>query len=348
MARKAVILFNLGGPDSLDAVEPFLFNLFNDPAIIRLPFPVRWLIAKLISRRRAPIAQKIYAHMGGSSPLVSQTEAQKDALQSWLDLHADEDTFATFIVMRYWHPQSDAVAKKVREFNPDEIILLPLYPQFSSTTTASSFKDWRRAAKSAGVMTPTASLCCYPSERGLISAYARLIAPKLLELDGKPTRILFSAHGLPQKIVDAGDPYQWQIEQTAAQIVNRLARPGLDWKICYQSRVGPMKWLQPSTDDEIRRAAAENLNLVIVPIAFVSEHSETLVELDIEYAEIAKDAGIASYHRVETVGISAEFIAGLGEMVLNLEANNISSNDGGRICPAKFGNCAIELPEPPK
>ena len=340
MARKAVILFNLGGPDNLDAVEPFLFNLFKDPAIIRVPNPFRWLIAKLISHRRAPIAQEIYAHLGGSSPLLPQTEAQAAALETGLNA-SGADQYEVFICMRYWHPFASEVAKKVKAYDPDEIILLPLYPQFSSTTTGSSFKDWQVSAEKAGITAPTASLCCYPVETGLVKAYSGLIAPVLQDLAEKPLRLLFSAHGLPQKIVDAGDPYQWQIEQTADRIVKDLAIDGLDWKVCYQSRVGPMQWLQPSTEDEIRRAGAEKLSLIVVPIAFVSEHSETLVELDIEYAKLAQEAGVVSYRRIKTVGVETDFIAGLAEMVLNIKTIGVSNASSGRICPAKFKDCVM-------
>ncbi|MAZ03445.1 MAG: ferrochelatase [Sneathiella sp.] len=341
MAKKAVVLFNLGGPDTSDAVEPFLFNLFNDPAIIRLPTPFRWLVAKLISRRRAPVAQEIYSFIGGSSPILEQTRAQADALEASLAT-AGSDDYKLFISMRYWHPFSDETAQAVRDWAPDEVILLPLYPQFSSTTTASSFTDWQRAAKKAGLDVPTARLCCYPMEEGFIAAYADLISSKMKEIpDGQPLRLLFSAHGLPQKIVDQGDPYQFQVEETAKRVAAKLNRPDLDWKVCYQSRVGPMKWLEPSTETEIHRAGEENINLVIVPIAFVSEHSETLVELDIEYEKLAREKGVAGYYRVDTVGVHADFIAGLAAMVLKMKSANVTSESGGRICPTTFKDCLM-------
>lgn len=319
MARKAVVLFNLGGPDSLQAVQPFLYNLFMDPAIIRLPAPLRFLVAKLISSKRAPVAQEIYGHLGGSSPLLPQTEAQAAALKAALTAANPADDYETFICMRYWHPMSAETVKAVKSYRPDEIILLPLYPHYSTTTSASSIADWRKAAKSAKLDIPTATICCYPKEKGLISAYSDLIARKIDGLDLTKTRILFSAHGLPQKIVDAGDPYQWQIEQSAQQIVDKLALDGLDWKVCYQSRVRPMKWLQPSTEDEIAAAGDEGTSLVVIPLAFVSEHSETLVELDIEYAELAKKTGVPHYKRVDTVGVSEDFIAGLASLVLRVK-----------------------------
>ncbi|MEX1036007.1 MAG: ferrochelatase [Sneathiella sp.] len=340
MAKKAIVLFNLGGPDKPAAVEPFLFNLFNDPAIIRLPNPLRWLVAKLISRRRAPVATEIYSYIGGASPILKETKAQAAALQASLD-ETGEEEYKVFISMRYWHPFSDETAAEVKEWAPDEVILLPLYPQFSSTTTASSFADWHGAAKKAGLTAPTASLCCYPMESGFISAYASLISAKLQDVADQPVRLLFSAHGLPQKIVDQGDPYQWQVEQTATRVAAKLDMPDLDWKVCYQSRVGPMKWLEPSTEDEIHRAGDENISLVVVPIAFVSEHSETLVELDIEYAKLAAEKGVVSYHRVNTVGVQADFIAGLAATILKMGAGTVSSETGGRLCPTHFKECLM-------
>ncbi|MFC4271659.1 ferrochelatase [Sneathiella chungangensis] len=340
MTKKAVVLFNLGGPDGPAAVEPFLFNLFYDPAIIRLPKPLRWLVAKMISRRRAPVAQEIYAQIGGASPILPQTEAQAAALQDLLDQEAGDD-YRVFVSMRYWHPFAHDVARAVADWTPEEVILLPLYPQFSSTTTASSLEEWTRAANAAGLAAPTASLCCYPFEKGLISACTELIAPKVAEMAGQKVRVLFSAHGLPQKIVDAGDPYQWQVERMAEKIVDRLAVPELDWKVCYQSRVGPMKWLEPSTETEIERAGAEAISLIVVPIAFVSEHSETLVELDIEYAHLAREAGVPEYHRIRTVGVQADFIAGLARMITALPPGRISSESGTRICPGGFKDCLM-------
>ncbi|TNE35324.1 MAG: ferrochelatase [Alphaproteobacteria bacterium] len=340
MTRKAVVLFNLGGPDGPDAVEPFLFNLFNDAAIIRLPAPLRFLIAKLISKRRAPVAKEIYAEIGGASPLLAETKAQAAALEGLLNENAsEEDIYGVFIAMRYWHPFAYETVTEVKSFGADEIYMLPLYPQFSSTTTASSFDDWEKAAKKAGLTAPVARLCCYPAEAGLVSAYADLIKARIVEMGEAPFRLLFSAHGLPQKIVDAGDPYQWQVEQTAKAVAGKIAMDGLDWRVCYQSRVGPMKWLQPSTDAEIEAAGSENLSLIVVPIAFVSEHSETLVELDIEYGKLAVKAGVPRYLRVPTVSAGKDFIAGLARMVANMKTGDITGGTGQRLCPAGFADC---------
>lgn len=339
MSRCAVVFFNLGGPDRLESVEPFLFNLFSDRAIIDRPNPFRYLLAKLISRRRAPVAQEIYKQIGGSSPLLQQTGDQAQALEKYLSESQQGRDYKIFVVMRYWHPFSADVAKEVKEYDPEQIILLPLYPQFSTTTTASSMADWDKAAAKAGLKVPTARICCYPYQQEFVSSYSKLISRTLSELDDQPFRILFSAHGLPQRTVDKGDPYQWQVEQTVNAIVTSLDIGDLDWVTCYQSRVGPVKWISPSTDDEIERAARDNKAVVVVPIAFVSEHSETLVELDIEYAALAKDMGISCYKRVETVYVQPEFIASLGKLVMAARAGPIDSSEHVRICPRRFSQC---------
>lgn len=313
MTRLAVVLFNLGGPDRPEAVQPFLFNLFNDKAIISVPQPLRWLLAKLISKRRAPVAADIYRQLGGGSPLLPNTEAQARALEQAL---GDVGEVKAFIAMRYWHPFTDAAAAAVKAFAPDQVVLLPLYPQFSTTTTGSSLKEWNRNARRGGVTTPTRILCCYPAETGFIEAIAALIRPayERARAYGRP-RVLFTAHGLPQRVVDRGDPYQVHVEQTAAAVLAKLAIPELDSQISYQSRVGPLEWLKPYTEDELKRAGVDRVPLVVVPIAFVSEHSETLVELDITYREEALKHGVPHYERVSTVGTEVAFIGGLAQLV---------------------------------
>ncbi|MFT6557927.1 ferrochelatase [Sneathiella sp.] len=341
MARKAVVLFNLGGPDNLEAVEPFLFNLFYDPAIIRVPKPIRYLIAKLISKRRAPIAQDIYRNIGGSSPLLQQTRDQAAALQTRLTDLLKSDEVKVFIAMRYWHPMTEQTVREVKAFGADEVILLPLYPQFSTTTTGSSVKEWKKFAKQVGLDAVTTELCCYPYDKGFIDANTALILEKLQQIPENKDRprLLFSAHGLPKKIVDAGDPYQWQVEQSVAAIVKKLNIPDLDYTICYQSRVGPVEWIKPATEDEIERAGKENRSLMIIPVAFVSEHSETLVELDIEYAELAEQSGVPDYYRVPTVGVHAEYINGLADLVLGMERGKMTSLCGQAICPKSMTDC---------
>jgi ferrochelatase len=310
MGRRAVVLMNLGGPDSLDAVEPFLFNLFSDPAIIRLPGPLRRPLARLIARRRRPAAHDIYARLGGASPLLANTEAQARALETALG-----DGSRCFIAMRYWRPTTAEAAAAVAAWAPDEIVCLPLYPQFSTTTTASSLTAWGEAAARRGLDRPTRTVRSYAAEPGFVAALARLIAAALDAEPASRPRLLLTAHGLPQRIVRRGDPYCREVEATALAVVAALARPGLDWRVCYQSRVGPLTWVGPETPDEIRRAGAERRPLVVAPISFVSEHSETLIELDQDYRRLALACGVPDYRRVATVGTAPEFIAGLARLV---------------------------------
>jgi len=315
--KTAVILFNLGGPDSLDAVEPFLRNLFSDPAIITLPNPLRWLIAKLISSRRAATAQEIYGKIGGKSPLRELTEAQAAALEAQLNTNSAEE-YRSFVAMRYWHPFADETARAVAAYAPDKIVLLPLYPHYSKTTTGSSFKDWTRAAAAIGLNKPTVQVRDYPEHSLYVEAMAAQLRAALDSARPKgPFRLLFSAHGLPKKVIDGGDPYQAQIERTAAAVIAALGRDAetLDWRVCYQSRVGPLEWIGPATDDEIKRAGAQALGLVVLPIAFVSEHSETLVELDIEYRELAAHHGVPFFIRVPALGTDVGFIGALADLV---------------------------------
>ena len=343
MSRVAVVLMNLGGPDSLEAVEPFLRNLFRDPAIIQAPPPMRQLIARMISKRRGPKARDIYRTLGGRTPLLDETEAQAVALAHALD---DLGKVEVAIAMRYWHPMSEAAARRVAAFRPDRIVLLPLYPQFSTTTTASSLRAWQAAAKAARVAAPTEAVCCYPGAQGLLEAHAALIEPLLVAAAeaGKP-RLLFSAHGLPKRMVDRGDPYQWQVEETARRIVARLGRDDLDWRVCYQSKVGPLAWLEPSIAEEIERAGRDRVPVVVVPVAFVSEHSETLVELDIIYREHAERAGVPAYHRVPALGTQPAFIAALADLVRGALAapseGGLASGEGRRLCPADDRGCPL-------
>ncbi|MBI5938844.1 MAG: ferrochelatase [Caulobacterales bacterium] len=341
--RIAVVLFNLGGPDGPDSVRPFLFNLFNDPAIIGLPGILRTVVAKLISSRREESAKANYALMGGGSPLLPETRKQAAVLEAILSACAPNDEVRCFIAMRYWRPMTDETAAEVAAWSPDEIVLLPLYPQYSTTTTGSSAKAWRQAYNGPGKVR---TVCCYPAAAGLVEAHARLIRETWAAAGhAGPVRLLFSAHGLPEKVVKAGDPYQAQIEATCAAVAAALGE-GWDWKICYQSRVGPMTWIGPSTEDEIRAASSEGLALVVTPIAFVSEHVETLVELDHEYGELARAAGCPAYVRVPALGVDAAFIDSLADIALaSLARGGTASGDGyacaGRSkCPRTLGAAA--------
>jgi ferrochelatase len=340
--KTAIVLFNLGGPDGPEAVEPFLRNLFSDPAILRVPGFVRPWLARLIARRRAPVARAVYAKLGGGSPLLANTQAQAHALEAAL---ADRGELRCFIAMRYWHPLAAETARAVKAFAPDRVLLLPLYPQFSTTTTASSLADWRRAAAAAGLSAPTATICCYPTEPGFVASVVRLTAEALAQArKAGQAKVLFSAHGLPKRIVEAGDPYAEQVGESVGAVVARLGLAREDYTVCFQSRVGPLEWLGPYTDEEIGRAAEEGRPIVLVPIAFVSEHSETLVELDIEYRHLAETKGAPAYLRVATVGTAPEFIAGLADLVRHAldRGRPVSSDRGSRRCAAGRTCCQSE------
>lgn len=345
MARTAVVLFNLGGPDQPSAVRPFLFNLFSDPAMIRLPGPLRWVFAQVISRLRARTAEDIYARIGDKSPILEETAAQAQALADELADSAGE--LKVFIAMRYWHPFASETVAQVAVWAPDRVVLLPLYPQYSTTTTASSAADWDRAAKRSGLAAPVHTVCCYPSQEAFIEAHADQIRDGLAraraEAPKAVVRVLFSAHGLPKRIVDAGDPYAWQVERTAAAIAAAVGDPDLDWRVCYQSRVGPLEWIGPATSEELVDAGAKDCAVVLAPIAFVSEHSETLVELDIQYRRLADQAGVAAYVRVPALGKHPGFVAALADMTrAALDAGPggpVCSAEGGRLCPAVYSAC---------
>ena len=309
--RIAVVLMNLGGPDGPEAVQPFLFNLFNDPAIIGLPGIVRTPLAKFISSKREEEAKANYAIMGGGSPLLPETEKQAAALTERLNRDWPGDDVRVFIAMRYWNPLTPETAAAVEAFGPDQVVLLPLYPQFSTTTTRSSLKAWREHYRGPGRIS---AVCCYPEATGWIEAQAALITEQLEKAGDRPVRVLFSAHGIPEALVDKkGDPYQEQVERTVFAVIQRLSLQ--DWTICYQSRVGPLKWLGPSTPEAIEQAGLDGVGAVVVPIAFVSEHVETLVELDVEYGHLAEEKGVTPYLRVPAVGVAGDFIEALAEAV---------------------------------
>ena len=333
--KNAIILFNLGGPDSLDAVEPFLFNLFNDPAIISLPKILRYPLAKIISKRRAPIAKAIYAEMGGKSPILQETEAQAKAIEKSLENEVDE--YRSFIIMRCWHPRASDVIKKVKEFNPDKIILLPLYPQYSNATSGSSIREWFDICKKENFKIETKTICCYPTEKDFILSYANLIKDKINIDNLAETTLVFSAHGLPENKIKQGDPYQWQVERTVNELVSKLSIKNLNYILSYQSRVGPLKWIGPSTETVIKEEAQKNKIIVVVPVAFVSEHSETLVELDIEYKKLATENGSKDYLRVPAVTVNQDFINSLKSSILE-------ASEGGQFtssikCPEKYKKC---------
>ena len=337
--KKAIILFNLGGPDKMESVEPFLFNLFNDPAILNLPTFLRYPLAKLISNRRAPVAKKIYAELGGSSPILKLTEEQSGALEIKLNQTQEEDEYKCYIVMRCWNPRAKDVIKDVQLYDPDEVILMPLYPQYSAATSGSSIKEWKDVCKKNNYQVRTSTICCYPTDSNFINAHRKEIIKKIKDL--KNFKLIFSAHGLPEKNIEKGDPYQWQVERSVKKIVESLNDENLDWVLSYQSRVGPLKWIGPSTEDIIIENSKIGKHIVLVPIAFVSEHSETLVELDIEYKEIADANGCKNYTRVPALGINEDFIKAMSELIIKKNEYKINQDlyPPKIQCPSNFKKC---------
>ncbi len=341
------MLFNLGGPDCPEAIRPFLLNLFRDPAILRVPFFIRPLLARIIARARVKPATENYAILGGKSPLLELTQEQAGALEAALsgrDIEA-----RCFIAMRYWHPFSTQTASEVRDWGADEIFLLPLYPHFSTTTTGSSLADWRDAAARVGLARPVTTLCCWFNDSSYVEATTSIVRRSLVQARAAsdvPVRVLFSAHGLPETIVARGDPYQFQIEVTAHSVAERLEREGpLDWQVCYQSRATPQKWLDPSTEQAIEEAARDGVAVLVVPIAFVSEHSETLVELDVEYRELADKMGVPGYFRAPAQNSDPGFIHALADAIRTARGRGpgTCSFSGPRACPARHKDCPMRL-----
>jgi ferrochelatase len=312
--RSAVVLFNLGGPDSLEAVRPFLYNLFADPDIFKLPlgFLTQKPFAWLISRRRAPEAAHGYAALGGKSPLLENTQTQAAALQR--ELGGD---FDVHICMRYWHPMTAKVVTDLKRADYARVVLLPLYPQYSITTTGSSYNEFQRECRRQRYAPRVAFVRQWYDQPDFLAAIVEAIAAeakKLPEPDPERIELLFSAHGLPQKIVDAGDPYEQQVRATYEAARARLGWPHAT--LCYQSRVGPLKWLQPYIQDLIRQKAADGARqLLVYPIAFVSDHIETLYELGVQYAELARSLGIPHYRVVPALNAHPRLIAALKSLV---------------------------------
>ncbi|MEO0539578.1 MAG: ferrochelatase [Cyanobacteria bacterium P01_A01_bin.105] len=318
MGRTGVLLLNLGGPEKLEDVRPFLFNLFSDPEIIRLPVP--WLqkpLAWLISNSRAEKSQENYKEIGGGSPLRRITEEQGEALKTQLQGMGQDAKI--YIGMRYWHPFTEEAVAQIKRDGVENLVILPLYPQFSISTSGSSF----RLLEQLWLEDPSLNQINYtviPSwyaRPGYVSAVADLIAQELDKLpnpDG--AHIFFSAHGVPVSYVEeAGDPYQREMEHCVDLIVKQLNRAN-PHTLAYQSRVGPIEWLQPYTEDAIEALAEQGVNdLVVVPISFVSEHIETLQEIDIEYRELAEEVGIHGFHRVPALNTHPGFIQDLAQMV---------------------------------
>ena len=337
--RVAIVLFNLGGPDRPEAIRPFLLNLFSDPAILRVPFFVRPFLARRIAAARLEPARANYAMLGGSSPLLDLTQAQA---RRWRrrcrsSMRGASSPCATGI------RSATRPRRRCSDWQPDAVVLLPLYPQYSTTTTGSSLTAWREAAARVGLVADTTVLCCYPTDAGLHRRHRRAAARRPgMRRARSSTRLRACACCSPRTacrkpIVQGGRslPVAGRADRRAA-----CWRPGArrsDSVICYQSRATPQRWIGPSTEAEIERAAHDGVAVLVVPIAFVSEHSETLVELDIDYRALAERLGVPGYFRVPAQNADPAFIAALADLVRRARAAGpgLCSHAGGRICPRR-------------
>jgi len=314
-----VVLLQLGGPDSLESVEPFLKNLFRDPDIIDLPmaFLFREPLARFIARTRAPKIQQAYRRIGGRSPILKLTRRQAAALECSL---APRIRAKVVIAMRYWHPMTDAAIDELVAAGVERVILLPLYPHYSKTTTGSSVNEWRRAVARRGLGHLSGEVIQeYPDHPLYVASLVRNIAIALKRVpagDRRSVHLVFSAHGTPLKLVREGDPYQQHIIATYTAVV-AAGKFGLKHHLCFQSKVGPQRWLEPSLDQTIEILAARKVShVIVVPLAFVSDHSETLWEINIETREEAHKRGIRYFDMSPALHTNPEFIGALSDLVL--------------------------------
>ncbi|MEX1137852.1 MAG: ferrochelatase [Bacteroidota bacterium] len=321
MERKkiAIVLFQLGGPDSLEAVEPFLYNLFLDPDIIDFPgaFLARKLLARRIAASRSKPIGKHYAEIGGKSPINELTGLQAKSLEK--ALRGNNLDARVFVAMRYWHPFTEEVIQELQQGSFEEVILLPLYPQYSKATTFSSMNEWRRQCGRLGFSIPTRLLCCYPNHPKYINALVGNINETLKsfsKIDPSEIDLVFSAHGVPVDFIKKGDPYKLHVEETVKQVLQR-GRWSSPHVISYQSKVGPARWLEPSLIGVIKSlGSAGRKNLLVIPVAFVTEHIETLHEINIEAREEAEHVGITRFEMMPALNDHPEYIACLVDLVM--------------------------------
>jgi ferrochelatase len=314
-----VVLLQLGGPDSLAAVEGFLYNLFCDPDIIDLPlaFLFRRRLARIIARRRAPHVRELYGRIGGRSPILKLTQRQASALER--ALHPAIDA-RVVIAMRYWHPMTDEAIDALVAAGVGRVVLLPLYPHYSKTTTGSSIREWERALRRRGlrhfVVQTVPEYCEHPL---YVSALVKNVGIALRRVPSAvrgAVHLVFSAHGTPVSLVRGGDPYKAQVEKTYAAVM-REGNFGLPHSLCYQSKVGPQRWLEPSLRATIERLAREQVShMIVVPIAFVSDHSETLWEINIEARQEAKRLGIGYFDMSPALHTAPDYIAALRDLAM--------------------------------
>jgi ferrochelatase len=310
--KIGVVLLNLGGPEKLEDVEPFLFNLFSDRKIIRLgPWFMQKFIARRIARKRAPISMESYKLIGGGSPLAKTTIAQGVALAEKL---ADYGNFKAGMAMRYWPPYADETLKEFSAAGISRLVALTLYPHYSIATTGSSIDDLNEAAGRSAEDFEIAEVDSWPDQPDYIATLVANIDEGLQQFGGEPVQLVYSAHSLPVKFIEEGDPYLEHMDRTIKAIE---AKTGVKGCLCFQSRSGPVEWLAPSTPDMMKKLAAEGCkNLLMVPISFVSDHVETLYEIDIQYRQLAEELGMR-LERVKSLNLQEGFIRALQELVLS-------------------------------
>ena len=331
--KTAIVLFQLGGPDSLKAVESFLYNLFMDPDIIDFPlaFLVRRPLAKIISRKRSIRVQENYKLIGGKSPLLDLTRLQANALET--HLIQEGINVKVFIAMRYWHPMTDIVVKEIKAGEFEQVILLPLYPQFSQATTYSNINKWKQETGKQSLQIPTQLICCYPNHPTLIEAFVEntnMALSKFINIAQNDIDLVFSAHGVPVKYIQKGDPYQLHVEETVRSVVE-LGKWKSPHTLCYQSKVGPMEWLKPSLMETVERLAREGRkHLLVIPIAFVADHIETMHEINIEVRKHAIAYGIREFELMPALNDHPKFIQCLAELV----QSRLASDEQPRTCDA--------------
>lgn len=314
MSKTAVVLLNLGGPDSIESIEPFLFNLFRDPDIFKIPIGQK-LFAKIISKRRAPKVAEEYELIGGKSPINEWTEIQRKMLD--IELKSYDPNIDVLVAMRYWKPLTEETVECINKNGYDKIYLLPLYPQFSVSTTGSSFNEWKRKYK--GDENKVVYINNYHDDLTYVKAINERIDQTLLKFPEdirKDFQLVFSAHGTPMSMVRNGDPYSGQIKKSI-ELIMKDRNYSHEHHLCYQSKVGPVKWLEPGTDDKIEELAKEGKkHLLIIPISFVSDHVETSFELDIEYRHVADENNIENYIVMTGLNDSKTFIKALKDITI--------------------------------
>jgi ferrochelatase len=325
MSKIAVVLFNSGGPDKLSCVRRFQFNFFYDKAIFDLPNPFRFLLAFFISCAGNKTTLGIYKKIGGKSPILGMSRRQAEALEKKLSFYGD---YRVFVCMRYWNPRAKEVVKEISDWGASKIIMLPLYPQYCTTTTQSSFKDFDNELKKQKLILENKNIeikriSSYCEDKKFIEAKTNLILAKInqaVSKGDKNYRILFYGYGLSQKIVDKGDSYVDEVAKSAKAVIGEIKLKDkykdcyLDYQICYQSKVGPFGWIEPSLDDEIKRAGNDDIGLIVVPITFTCDNVQTLFDLDIKYKEISRLNKVPFYYRVKALNTDGLFIESLAEM----------------------------------